>query len=268
MPTLSPNDRLSLCRFIFSDGRACRSPRTAADPHFCFYHAQKEAESQAVAKLAEDLTRIFSGGYVSAGDLSAALSRLIPAVLLGHIKPRAARTIAYMLQTFVQTVRLSQHEVIQTFGAKTWRKAVVQSLRPNRGDVPPPAPDPETNSAPRAANKIVAALENLAAKTAAAGTANRSGNSQANAATNGRAKTEANTVDVDHETQANTVAADLQTLANTVARGSKRRANLVAASRETRANPVVAGLQTRASSATNGRLRTTSLPQSPALQAS
>lgn len=218
MPTLSPNDRLSLCRFIFSDGRACRSARTAADPQFCFYHAQKEAQSQAVAKLAEDLTRIFSGGYVSAGDLSAALSRLIPAVLLGHIKPRAARTIAYMLQTFVQTVRLSQHEVIQTFGAKTWRKAVVQSLRPNRGDVPPPAPDPETNSAPHPANKIVAALENLAAKTAAPASANRSAISPRSGAANDSAKTRANTVVVGHETRSNTIAADLQTPANPVAR--------------------------------------------------
>ena len=194
MPTLSPNDRLSLCRFIFSDGRACRSPRTAADPQFCFYHAQKEAQSQAVAKLAEDLTRIFSGGYVSAGDLSAALSHLIPAVLLGHIKPRAARTIAYMLQTFVQTVRLSEHEAIQAFGAKTWRKAVVQSLRPNRGDVPPPAPDPETNSAPHPA-------------------------------ANGNAKTRANSLAVDFQTRSNTEAAGRETQANTVVAGLQTRAS-------------------------------------------
>lgn len=232
MPTLSPRDRLSLCRFIFSDGRACRSPRTAADPQFCFYHAQKEAQSQAVAQLAADLTRIFSGGYVSAGDLSAALSRLIPAVLLGHIKPRAARTIAYMLQTFVQTVRLSQHEAIQAFGAKTWRKAVVQSLRANRADrdddVPPPPPDRKTNSAPRhAANG------------------------------NGHAKT-----------RSNTVVGDLQTRSNSVLVGLDPQANAVAPDFQTLANSVVASLQTRASSSKNNLPKTNRPPQSPAPQAS
>ncbi|HYL61025.1 MAG TPA: hypothetical protein VE077_00265 [Candidatus Methylomirabilis sp.] len=145
MPSLSPNDRLSLCRFTFADGRQCRTPRVAANPNFCFYHAQKEAQSQAVAKLAADLSFIFSGTYVSANDLSAALSRLVPAVLLGHIKPRTARTLAYMIQTLLQTIRLSQHEFINTFGSKTWRKAVAHSVNANRCRTFPPNPDVGAN---------------------------------------------------------------------------------------------------------------------------
>lgn len=189
MPTLGPHDRLSLCRFIFSDGRACRTPRLAANPHFCFYHAQKEAQSQAVAKLAEDLTRIFSGVYISATDLSAALARLVPAVLLGHIKPRTARTVAYMLQTFLQTVRLSQHEFINTFGAKTWRKAVASSLRANRNGVLPRRPDAETNSAPDTpADKSAAAPENPEASPGVSVTADQTASSAANTAVSVRAK--------------------------------------------------------------------------------
>ena len=145
MPSLGPKDRLSLCRFTFADGRLCRTPRVAANPNFCFHHAQKEAQSQAVAKLAEDLSYIFSGTYVSANDLSAALARLVPAVLLGHVKPRTARTVAYMIQTLHQTIRLSEHEFIDTFGAKAWRKAVAHSVNANRSRGFPSSPDLRAN---------------------------------------------------------------------------------------------------------------------------
>jgi len=43
MSSLSKKDRVSLCSFTFSDGRRCRTPRIGNHPHFCFYHAQKEA---------------------------------------------------------------------------------------------------------------------------------------------------------------------------------------------------------------------------------
>ncbi|HKV25325.1 MAG TPA: hypothetical protein VJN93_12095 [Candidatus Acidoferrum sp.] len=159
MPSLTPKDRLSLCRFSFADGRLCRTPRVSSSPHFCFYHAQKEAESQAVASLADEFSRIFSGVYISANDLTAALARLVPAVLQGHIKPRTARTLAYLTQTLLQTIRLSQHEFIHTFGNDAWRKAVSHSVHANRNlriprespadsqpAAPLPAPAPAENS--------------------------------------------------------------------------------------------------------------------------
>jgi hypothetical protein len=59
MPSLSPKDRVSLCLFSFTDGRRCRTPRTGNHPHFCFYHAQKEARSQAAESLAKDLACFF-----------------------------------------------------------------------------------------------------------------------------------------------------------------------------------------------------------------
>jgi hypothetical protein len=93
MTSLSPKDRVSLCLFTFEDGRRCRTPRISSHPHFCFYHAQKEARAQAADKLAKDLACFFSGDYLSANDLNTALSRLIPAVIRGDIKPRLARTV-------------------------------------------------------------------------------------------------------------------------------------------------------------------------------
>lgn len=134
MPSLTPNDRLSLCRFSFADGRTCRTPRIAGHPNFCFYHAQREIQARAAAALAEDFSRLFSGNYVSANNLSAALSRLIPAVLQGHITPRTARTVTYMIHTLVQTIRLAQNEYSQTFGAKAWREAVANSVHARRKD--------------------------------------------------------------------------------------------------------------------------------------
>jgi hypothetical protein len=124
MSSLSPKDRVSLCLFAFEDGRRCRTPRTGNHPHFCFYHAQKEARAQAADKLAKDLACFFSGDYLTANDLSTALSRLIPAVVRGDIKPRLARTVAYMVQTQLQAIHLSQHEYINAFGTEGWRKAI------------------------------------------------------------------------------------------------------------------------------------------------
>ena len=74
-------DRKSLCRFTFADGRQCRSPRSPHHPHFCSDHARKDSQACAADKLARELSYFFSGQYLSACDLSAALGRLLPAVV-------------------------------------------------------------------------------------------------------------------------------------------------------------------------------------------
>src|SRR6266567_3123266 len=63
MSSLSAKDRVSLCSFTFSDGRRCRTPRSGKHPHFCFYHAQKEARARTAEKLGKDLAYFFSGNY-------------------------------------------------------------------------------------------------------------------------------------------------------------------------------------------------------------
>src|SRR6266404_4916825 len=116
-------DRVSLCRFTFADGRQCRTPRSPNHPHFCFDHARKESQAR------------------SANDLSAALGRLVPAVVRGDIKPRTAGTVAYLAQTLVQTIHLAQHEYINAFGTPDWRDAIRGSVNQNfaRRNPPPPA---------------------------------------------------------------------------------------------------------------------------------
>ena len=147
MASLSPKDRVSLCLFTYEDGRRCRTPRISSHPHFCFYHAQKESQSQTAEKLAKDLTYFFSGDYLSANDLNTALGRLIPAIIRGQIKPRVARTVAYMFQTLMQSTRLAQHEYINAFGTDGWRDAVHTSVTSNHDYLYPPDPNaPEDES--------------------------------------------------------------------------------------------------------------------------
>jgi hypothetical protein len=75
--------------------------------------------------------------------LSTALSRLVPAVVRGDIKPRLTRTVAYMVQTLMQTIHLSQDEYINAFSTDGWRKAVRHSVNSNHDYLFPPDPEPE-----------------------------------------------------------------------------------------------------------------------------
>src|SRR5580692_4650168 len=140
MPSLNAKDRAPLCLFSYEDGRRCRTPRLTTHPHFCFYHAQKESQSQAAQKLANDIAFFFSSDCLSANDLNTALGRLTPAVIRGEIKPRLARTVAYMLQTLMQSTRQAQHEYINAFSTDGWRQAIRHSVNTNHAHLYPPAP--------------------------------------------------------------------------------------------------------------------------------
>ena len=150
MSSLRPQDRKSLCRFTFADSRQCRTPRSPHHPHFCSDHARKDSQACAADKLASDLSYFFSGQYLSACDLSAALGRLLPAVVRGDVKPRSARTLA-------QTIHLAEHEYTNAFGDDSWRKAVRNSVHQNfdyRNGSPPPEPPPD--QAPQPASQPAA----------------------------------------------------------------------------------------------------------------
>ncbi len=149
MSSLSPKDRVSLCSFTFSDGRRCRSPRFGNHPRFCPDHAQKEARARARQNLGKDLAHYFSGDYLSACDLSTALGCLIPAVIRGDVKPRTARTVAYLAQTLMQAIHISQDEYINTFGTDGWRKSIRNSVNGNHNYRFPPAPEPQQSESPQ-----------------------------------------------------------------------------------------------------------------------
>ncbi len=149
MSSLSQKDRASLCTFTFSDGRRCRTPRIRNNSHFCFYHAQKEARARAAQKLGKDLAYFFSGDYLSACDLSTSLARLIPAVVRGDVKPKTAHTVAYLVQTLMQAIHISQHEYINAFGTDGWRKSVRNSVNGNHDYRFPPEPEQPESPQPQ-----------------------------------------------------------------------------------------------------------------------
>ncbi len=175
MPSLSQKDRVSLCSFTFSDGRRCRTPRKPHHPHLCSDHARKDSQARAADKLARELSYFFSGQYLSACDLSAALGRLLPAVVRGDIKPRSARTLAYLSQTLAQTIHLAQDEYTNALGTDSWRRAVRNSVhqnfnyrngspspQPPPDQAPQPAPSPHTSMPPTGAEfvqHVVAGLQ-------------------------------------------------------------------------------------------------------------
>jgi hypothetical protein len=140
MSSLSSKDRVSLCSFTFSDGRRCRTPRLRNHPHFCPDHAQKEARARTAQQLGDDLAYFFSGNYLSACDLTAALARLLPAVVRGDIKPRTARTVAYLAQTLLQAINVSRHEYTNAFGSDAWRHSIRNSVNQNHDHLYPPPP--------------------------------------------------------------------------------------------------------------------------------
>jgi hypothetical protein len=141
MSSLSKKDRASVCLFTFSDGRRCRTPRIRNHPHFCLDHAQKEARARTAQEIGKDLAYFFSGDYLSACDLSTALARLIPAVVRGDIKPKTARTVAYLAQTLLQAIHISQDEYINAFGTNGWRNSISNSVNGNRDYLFPPEPE-------------------------------------------------------------------------------------------------------------------------------
>src|ERR1700747_650568 len=122
MPPNRSKYRSSSCSFTFVDGRRCRMPRRVGHPYLCAFHARKEAQALAGQHAAEEIAYHLSGSYVSACDLSSALGRLFSAVAQGQIKPKTASTLAYLSQTLVQALHISQDEYINAFGTDYWRE--------------------------------------------------------------------------------------------------------------------------------------------------
>src|SRR5258706_1550130 len=124
MSTNRSKDRSSLCSFTFADGRQCRTPAQTGHPYLCAFHARKEAQALAGEAAGKDIAYHLSGGYLSACDLSSALGRLFSAVAQGQLKPKTASTLAYLVQTLVQTLPLAQDEYINAFGTNSWRETI------------------------------------------------------------------------------------------------------------------------------------------------
>jgi hypothetical protein len=127
MPSLSQN-RVSLCRFTFANGKSCRMLLSPSHMYLCTFHARKEAQAIAGERVGRGLSASLSHNYITACDLTAAMSQLFGAIAQGHLKPKTANTLAYVGQTIAQTLRLSQQEFVAAYGTQAWRAAIRDAL--------------------------------------------------------------------------------------------------------------------------------------------
>jgi hypothetical protein len=145
MSTTPSEGRALVCSFAYANGHHCRMPRRTSHPYLCTYHARKEAQAEAAEQVGRDLATRFSANYLSGSDLSSALAHMMSAVAQGHLKPRAASTLAYLSQTLLQAIHLSQHEYINAFGTTSWRQEIRAAFaQANTGPLcedPKPEPD-------------------------------------------------------------------------------------------------------------------------------
>jgi hypothetical protein len=167
MSTTLSKERSSLCSFSFADGRRCRTPRCSAHPHFCYFHAKKEAQALAAQQVGREISSVLSSNFLSACDLSSALGLVFSAIARGHIKPNTAATLAYLGQTLVQSIPLARQEYINAFGTNAWRQAIRSSFAS-----PTPAPrsaapesKPASNPLPSTAAGFAEAVLELAKST-------------------------------------------------------------------------------------------------------
>src|SRR5580704_6141148 len=129
--------------FAYANGHHCHMPRKTSHPFLCTYHARKEAQADAADRVGRDLATRFSANYLSGSDLSSALAHMMSAVAQGHLKPKAASTLAYLSQTLLQAIHLSQHEYINAFGTTSWRQEIRAAFAEPDPNPPSEDPDPE-----------------------------------------------------------------------------------------------------------------------------
>jgi hypothetical protein len=141
-PARTPKkDRSGLCSFTFADGRQCRMLRLSGPSQLCSFHAQKEAQSRASAQAGEAISSFLTEDYLSACDLTSALSRVFYGVARGQVNRKTAATLAYLGQTLLQSIPLAQHEYINAFGTTSWRQTVASSFpAPSSNEEPVPEP--------------------------------------------------------------------------------------------------------------------------------
>jgi hypothetical protein len=146
-------DRSRLCAFTFADGRQCRSLRLSGHPHLCYEHAKKEAEADSAKQAREDLVSLFCGKHLSAPDFTAALGRVLSAVAGGYIKPETALSLALLVHTLNQSIKIAQDEYANAPDGKPRGERVVSCL------VLPAPPEPLPQVAPTPQSEHSAASE-------------------------------------------------------------------------------------------------------------
>jgi hypothetical protein len=116
--------------------------RVTGNSYLCYFRARRYAQTRAADQVGRRITAGFSGGYISAGDLSSALAQVFAATVRVKSKPKTAAILAYLGQNLAQTI-LGRRRVRLCFRHK--RIARSHSLRfppdtpPSASQTQPPA---------------------------------------------------------------------------------------------------------------------------------
>jgi len=144
-------DRTELCQFTFSDGRRCTMPQFPDDLGFCYYHGQQCRERLHAKEAGRQVSRFLETDIMTACDLSCTLSALFGATAEGLIKPKRAKTLAYLAGLMLQTHKLAKSEFLEAY-EQTWPEVVSHgpafSPPVDQLNTPVLVPDPPANSSP------------------------------------------------------------------------------------------------------------------------
>ena len=133
-------DRPDTCIHTFADGRRCKMPQSPNNYGLCYFHAHQLAQKAATERASRQIDRFLDTSILTAGELSATFSALFSATVRGYIKPKTARTLAYLGQLMLQTHVAARDEWRGAYGSQ-WVKLFNNGL--NYSDKDPITVDPD-----------------------------------------------------------------------------------------------------------------------------
>jgi len=116
------------CQQTTSSGRRCRSPRSAAHPSLCSYHAREESQkNNNPLALAVDLLGTIHD-FRTATSVNHVLGKLLVLLATDRVPPRNAAVIAYICQLLLQSLSDVKHELYLGKQEPDMKKALRQVL--------------------------------------------------------------------------------------------------------------------------------------------
>lgn len=124
----SASDDSNLCQFPFADGRRCRMLRQKRHPSLCLFHQRMEQRLLDAEDLGEFISASRSGHFDTAADVNRVLGNLFKATAKNRLPARNAAILSYLGQLLLQSVPMVRHEVINSYGHRSWQAMIYDTL--------------------------------------------------------------------------------------------------------------------------------------------
>jgi hypothetical protein len=141
MPSKTAQDRVSLCSFLFADGRQCRMLKKNKTSPFCYFHQHHADLVDDAIEAGQQIASCLTSDFVTDCSLTAALSRTFISVARGDYDLKTARTLAYLAQLMSRTLSGARKELALSVGRDNMNRVVEYCLaRVNENFRPPREP--------------------------------------------------------------------------------------------------------------------------------